>query len=430
MIRGILCVGGFLLVAVAALLIGLQKTGRVDVLAVFSPLPEIDEPFQRGFRSDVMANINGVREPLGPERVRGDDALQAFVNEFVAQHPDPENLSLEVVFNTVQERFPGAQYLAANLVTASGRENLVSRISGWNAVANPDFNVVNTAVFESKHGIGALSLLSRRIPLFSLKEVNQDGGRFYNKCPHCGEVHALELNKNSRTIILSCPYCDLPFDVLASDTADTIRRATDFFEGFDLERGNPALALMSEEERILNIWRKVADQCEYQLDQEFGDVREVWKRPSETWTEKAGDCEDTAILLADALITAGFEARVAIGWNGNIGQHAWVAVKTKSGEYILESTLQKDLGVDDLAGVDMASAFYQPEQLFDQDHLYYTTARQEDFTKDYFSDSLWKLIPKKTGKEALISKGGSGRTAEKQTMVGTLENRQYGVSAN
>lgn len=430
MIRGILCFGGFMLVAGAALLIGLQKTGHVDVLAAFSPIPEIDEPFQRGFRSDVMANINGVREPLGAELVRGDDALQIFVNEFVTQHRDPENLSLEVVFNTVQERFPGAQYLAANLVTASGRENLVSRISGWNAVANPDFNVVNTAVFKSKRGIGALSVLSRRIPLFSLEEANQDGGRFYNKCPHCDEVHALELDKESRTIILSCPYCDLPFDVLASDTANTIRRATDFFEGFDLERGDTSLASMSEEERILNIWRKVADQCEYQLDQELGDVREVWKRPSETWTEQAGDCEDTAILLADALITAGFRARVAIGWNGNIGQHAWVAVKTASGEYILESTLQKDLAVDDMADVAIASAFYQPEQLFDQEHLYYTTARPEKFTKDYFSDSLWKLIPKKIGEGALTSNGQGGRTAEKKAMIGTLENRQYGVSAN
>lgn len=430
MIRGLLCVGGLMLVAGAALLIGLQKTGHIDVLSVANPIPEIDEAFQRGFRSDVMANINEVRMPIGAEMVGGDDALQAYVNELVSQHKDPENLSLEMVFNSVQERFPGAQYLAANLVTASVRENLVSRISGWTAIGNPDFNVVNTAVFKSKRGIGALSVLSRRIPAFSLIAANQDGGRFHNKCPHCDEVHALELDRESRTIILSCPYCDLPFDVLASDTADTIHRATDFFEGFDLERGNTALTSLSDEERILNIWKQVADQCEYQLDQELGDVSEVWKRPSETWTQQAGDCEDTAILLTDALITAGFEARVAIGWNGNIGQHAWVAVKTEKGEYILESTLQKELGMGDLVDVEIASAFYQPEQLFDQEYLYYTTARPENFTKDYFSESLWKLIPGNGEESSLTSSFDSGRAAELETAVGRLKNRQYGVSAN
>lgn len=430
MIRGILCFGGFMLVAGVALLIGLQKTGRIDVASVFNPIPTIDDAFQRGFRSDVMAKINAVRGPIGAETLRGDEPLQAFVNEIVSQHSDPENLSLEMIFNTVQERFPGAQYLAANLVTASGRDDLVSRISGWSAIGNPDFNVVNTAVFKSKRGIGALSVLSRRIPRFSLKAANQDGGRFYNECPHCNEIHALELDRDSRTIILSCPYCDLPFDVLASDTENTIYRATDFFEGFDLERGNPSLTSLSDEERILNIWRKVADQCEYQLDQELGDVREVWKRPSETWTEQAGDCEDTAILLTDALITAGFSARVAIGWNGNIGQHAWVAVKTKSGEYILESTLQKELGMEDLVDVQVASAFYQPEQLFDQEHLYYTTAKPDNFTKDYFSDSLWKLIPKGRVESSMISTSESGKAAEKRAVEGNFENRQYGVSAN
>ncbi len=430
MIRGILCFGGFMLVAGAALLIGLQKTGHIDVLSALSPIPEIDDAFQRGFRSDVMANINAVREPMGAELVRGDEPLQAFVNELISQNEDPENLSLETVFNTVQERFPGAQYLAANLVTASGRDNLVSRISGWTAIGNPDFNVVNTAVFKSKRGIGALSVLSRRIPRFSLQAANQDGGRFYNRCPHCDEIHALELDRDSRTIILSCPYCDLPFDVLASDTANTIHRATEFFEGFDLERGDVALTSLSDEERILNIWKQVADQCEYQLDQELGDVREVWKRPSETWTTQAGDCEDTAILLTDALITAGFDARVAIGWNGNIGQHAWVAVKTEKGEYVLESTLQKELGMEDLVDVEIASAFYQPEQLFDQDHLYYTTARPENFTKDYFSDTLWKLIPGDMKEGTLTSSSETGRAAEKRAVNGTLENRQYGVSAN
>ena len=124
-----------------------------------------------------------------------------------------------------------------------------------------------------------------------------------------------------------------------------------------------------------------------------GEQGEVWKTARETWREAAGDCEDTSILLADVLIGAGFDARVAIGWNGNIGQHAWVVVRLGDRQYILESTLQKKIERSDLAAIGDASAFYQPEQLFDRDEIYYTTARADHFRVDYFARDLWKPVP-------------------------------------
>jgi transglutaminase-like putative cysteine protease len=119
----------------------------------------------------------------------------------------------------------------------------------------------------------------------------------------------------------------------------------------------------------------------------------VWKTPAETWAEASGDCEDTAILLADVLIESGFEARVAIGWNGNIGQHAWVVVKAGERQYLLETTLQKEIGREDLAEVSAAAPFYQPEQLFDRERIYFSTTRPERFTKDYFANEVWKPVP-------------------------------------
>jgi transglutaminase-like putative cysteine protease len=196
---------------------------------------------------------------------------------------------------------------------------------------------------------------------------------------------------------LSCPHCDLPFEVLAVDTRGRIRRAMEFLGGFDLPV-SPGDQPAKDEEKILALWRTVADRCEYELDQDRADDRgdgnrEVWKTPAETWAEASGDCEDTAILLADVLIESGFEARVAIGWNGNIGQHAWVVVKAGDRQYLLETTLQKEIGREDLAEVAASAPFYQPEQLFDRERIYFSTARPERFTKDYFANEVWKPVP-------------------------------------
>jgi len=40
-----------------------------------------------------------------------------------------------------------------------------------------------------------------------------------------------------------------------------------------------------------------------------------------------------------------------------------------------------------------AASFYQPEQLFDRDHIYVTNAEPEIFRADYFSPTVWKAVP-------------------------------------
>ncbi len=397
MVRGLLSFGSVMLAAGLALSAGWHVSGRVDLLGVFRAIPEIDAAFQRGFRSDAISRINRVRIPGGVDEVSGDESLQAYLESFVQVHPEPSNLELDEVFDALQTRFPGAQYLAANLVTSRNREDLLGKIGGWIAVANPEFDAINTTVFRSGGRLGALAVMSRRIPEFSLHAANEKGGRFHNRCPHCKVIHALELDRDSRTLILSCPHCELPFDVLAVDISGEIRRANDFFEGFTLP-GEPVSEEGSDEDRILALWQRIATHCTYELDQarpsgEAEEVREVWKRPSETWHEATGDCEDTAILLADVLVGAGFDARVAIGWNGNIGQHAWVVVKTAERQYLLEATLQEEVTRDDLVELGEGTDFYRPEQLFDKERIYYTTARPESFGRDYFSESLWKAVP-------------------------------------
>ena len=383
-----------MLATLLALVVGLQTTGRLEFSSYLRPLPEMGEAYQRGFRSDAMVRVNQVRDSIQVGKVRGDEPLQAFLNSFIVSKEEPASLELNEVFDSIQKEFPGAQYLAANLVTSNDRESLLNELAGWSAAANDDFDTISTAVFQTGRQAGVIGVMSRRIPAFSLRAANSRGGRFFNKCPHCNEVHALEIEKESRTLILSCPHCELPFDVLASDTSGRIRRAIDFFEGFSLNEDPSAQYQLTSEQRIVALWREVAERCEYQMDQDHvSETREVWKGSRETWAEKAGDCEDTSILLADVLISAGFDARVAIGWNGNVGQHAWVVVQTSDRQYVIESTLQGEISEDSLSDVKLASAFYKPEQLFDRERMYFTTARPQDFNNDYFSPKVWRSIP-------------------------------------
>ena len=394
MLRSLLCFGGLVLAALVSLAVVLPTTGGLGLGYQPHPLPDLNGVYQRGFRSDAMIEINEARLPRGSGSVSVDEALQGYVHDLVQAQANPTSLELDDVFNAIQAKFPGAQYLAANLVISTNRKSLLAELGHWEAATNSEFDTVTTSVFQVGHQIGVLGVMSCRIPQFSLRKANSKGGRFFNKCPHCGDVHALEIQKESRTLILSCPYCELPFEVLAVDTGGRIRRATDFFDGFSLKEDSAAEFQPTSEQRIVALWRQVAERCEYQLDQDhISETREVWKNPRETWVEKAGDCEDTSILLADVLISAGFDARVAIGWNGNIGQHAWVVVKTARRQYLIESTLQGEITVESLVEVNQASAFYKPEHLFDRDQVYFTTARPDEFGNDYFSPKFWPTIP-------------------------------------
>ncbi|HQZ29674.1 MAG TPA: hypothetical protein PK648_16135, partial [Verrucomicrobiales bacterium] len=135
MVRSFFSFGSILLVVGAALLFGLQKSEKVDVYGIFVTLPNVDDAFQRGFRSDAMARINRLRVPASAGEVRGDEPIQAFLEEFVARDKEPASMELGGVFDALQSEFPGAQYLAANLITANNRDDLMSKLAGWSAVA-------------------------------------------------------------------------------------------------------------------------------------------------------------------------------------------------------------------------------------------------------------------------------------------------------
>lgn len=357
---------------------------------------QVDQNYKDSFQVELLQEFNDLREVAQLASLDEDDSLQAFLEDWVARQPDPALINFDEVFAEVQEAYPGAQYLAANLATGSGREELIGKLSGWSSLGNPDFQAVNTVVFSTRHQVGALSLLSHSIPPYTLAAANEVGGRFYNTCPHCRKLHAVEIEKVPRTLILSCPSCGLPFAVLAANRDGEIRPVTSFFDYLKLPEGDETADLSSDEERVLALWNKVEARCVYELDAEGEALQEVWKSSQETWADGVGDCEDTAILLADVLLSAGFEARVAIGWNGNIGQHAWVVVRCGEQQYVLESTLEGVIEVEQMSPLSEAAPFYQPEQLFDREHVYVTNSPPDVFRADYFSPAIWQVIPEST----------------------------------
>ena len=354
--------------------------------------PEVDEKFESAFRSDFLSDANLARSGFSLSSLSSDPQIEHFINYYLSDAALPESIELNEVFDELQVRFPGAQYLAANLVSAPSREELMRQLTTWDELIHPEFHNASTAVTKEGRRLYAMSVLSRRIPKFTLEAANHGGGRFFNVCPHEGSVHALDLDRKSKTLILSCPDCGRPYDVLASDSQGQMRRANQFFTEFKLPSSQLDKAYPSKKDCVMAIWQAVAERCSYEHDHSKFAESEVWKTSDETWSEMQGDCEDTSILLVDTLISAGFEARVAIGWNGNIGQHAWAAVNLGGEQYVIESTIQDSPTAADLIPVKDAAPFYRPEQLFDRDRLYFQSGEPEQSSFDYFCESAWTAV--------------------------------------
>lgn len=82
---------------------------------------------------------------------------------------------------------------------------------------------------------------------------------------------------------------------------------------------------------------------QYEYDRlQYSGLTDVWQNSRQAFFYTRGDCEDHSIILADWLISMGFDARVVLGeYNG--GGHAWVVLLIEGKEYLLEATRKKKL---------------------------------------------------------------------------------------
>ncbi|NGN97538.1 hypothetical protein G5S52_07615 [Grimontia sp. S25] len=172
-----------------------------------------------------------------------------------------------------------------------------------------------------------------------------------------------------------------PFTALAPDIKGNFHLTHSYLEGYlPFKVDNPMLPMLV-----------IARKKTYQYDHEqYGGLMEIWQSSKQSYYYPSGDCEDHAILLADWLIEAGYDARVAVGtYDG--GGHAWVVLFINGNEYVLEATQKRGFGRQ----YPLASTQpnYHPTMMFTQDHFWLNTG--SDVTTDY-SSKHWKLMSRFT----------------------------------
>lgn len=113
---------------------------------------------------------------------------------------------------------------------------------------------------------------------------------------------------------------------------------------------------------------------------------DVWQNSRQAYLYSHGDCEDHAILLADWLISMGYDARVAIG-NIPSGGHAWVILFHDDKEYLLEATSKRrPRSTSDFTQAKYAPE-YQPKFMFNRTTFWVNTGSQ--LTTQYRNE-YWK----------------------------------------
>ncbi|MEM7146282.1 MAG: transglutaminase-like domain-containing protein [Verrucomicrobiota bacterium] len=344
---------------------------------------------QADFQAACVEVANGWRRQFEVRELEGDEEVQAALRRLVEGLGEGELVSLPQVFSHVQQFVPAASSLSASVSYAPDLEGLKKQLSEWDDIVIDEYDYLSTWLIVDGRRLGCVTVLAQKIPPFSLDRLAQGGGAFFNECSRCGDRHAVELRDLRRTIVLSCPGCKQEYDLIAYDSTGRYRRAPDFLDRFALPR-----AADSEEgslEEVYRIWSAVREKCDYEYDGAASPnlTEERWQLPGETYASGRGDCEDTSILLADALISAGYPARVAIGRNRRVGEHAWCVVRVDGEQYLLETTGGKPTEAV-IPKVSEEGEYYLPRQLFDREAIYFRTEVGD--SADYWSDEAWARV--------------------------------------
>lgn len=250
---------------------------------------------------------------------------------------------------------------------------------------------VLTRKLPSRFGYEAILVTGQRLENFSPTALNeQQRDIFFSICPHCKHQHACRAVRSQRGINLDCPRCGLDYGVLAPDKNGKFRYVNEYLTGYQPPARYPADGSRLHE--LYTIWNAVVDNCAYTKDSVPGNpTRDAWQLAAETMSLGHGDCEDSAVLLADWLISRGFDVRVVLGRYGDLGQHAWCVARVDGIEYLLESTEgHPDPGKPPYAS-DLG-ARYVPETMFDRDAIYVRSQPKARFDGAYWSTKTWVRV--------------------------------------
>jgi predicted transglutaminase-like cysteine proteinase len=243
-------------------------------------------------------------------------------------------------------------------------------------------------------GVGgeAVLLIGHRLRAFTPQLLTQTADHsFFSECPHCGLQHISQAPRQEESFTLECPGCSRVYALVAADNHGRRFHAPEFLTGYEPPSHFPPG--QTRMEQLLTIWRAVHQNCEYENDPEIdGQRTDRWQTALETQMRGAGDCEDSAIFLADWLLARGFEARVVLGRFEEVGGHAWVVAILEGEEYLLESTTEAQPDGDLPPTVRSLGKRYQPEVQFDRWQIFVHADPRRPSHDRYWDNLRWLAV--------------------------------------
>lgn len=370
------------LIAISGLSIGWAK------LRLWEPA-EVVALDHESFLLSAVVSANMVRSEASLAPLETSKPLQHSIRAFAEANRDLGQSNLQSVFAHVEASLPQVHELSANLVYAKEEEQLIAELSKWSDLNHKEHSHYAVWIFrdQGKRRLGCLAMLARQLPNFELPMHADSSGAYFATCKLCDQGHGISLgNQGQNTLILTCPNCQKPYDIIATDSSGQWRRANQFFTGIRSEATSDDSRTM---EQLMAIWKDVARKCRYQYDAKRISGGDSWESPIDTYRVGSGDCEDTSLLLVDMLIGHGFDARVALGRHDREG-HAWAVVNLEGEQYILESTWEHVDRLSSPPSMNDVGLEYQPEYLFDREAIYFKN--QSGWTCEYWADSKWTQV--------------------------------------
>ena len=353
-------------------------------------IENIDAETQHRFREVAVASVNAERKAQGIEKkVVTDYALQQWLDgQPDSLINDPEGLSPDHFLKRLPNKKLTLSQASMCCISAESPGSLATQLDLWKEAFKASTNVVAIRLYRhSRNKIGCILIAAKKVPKFDLSLFNNGQREFYVTCKKCQVSHLGKLEKCDLAIAVKCSQCNHSYDLIAADIVGNYHRATHYLQGYGPPNEIGATAKTRSEE-IYAIWSEVVQRCRYSKDLSgSGGRKDSWQVPPDTYSLRNGDCEDTALLLADWLIARGFNARVVIGEANGKGEHAWCVAKLNGKQYLLETTLEKIPAR--LPETQQASAHYRPRYAFDR-HSIYFIKKAAITTSDYFSSQTWE----------------------------------------
>ncbi len=342
--------------------------------------------------NEALEQVNAVRRSAGLSPLILDTPFHDFLVHELGLAPKK---TLDEILSAWQKANPCFIRVAALSIRSFTPAGVQKEISNWTEGSDKDYTHVAVVAQSGMGNIwqGCVMIVGERLPYFSPELLNAGTvTSYYSVCRLCGNGHPCSVQNHNQTFSLECPHCHRIYTILAADSQKQMHYVNEYLTEYAPPAHFPkALSRLQE---MLLIWRAVGKICKYTLDPAdpnnttSNDPTDAWQFALETQVLGTGDCEDSAILLADWLHSRGFEARVAIGRFAERGGHAWVVTRLDGREYLLESTAPNPRIDSEPFAIDVGSR-YIPDAMFDYDSIYVRTDPHDIWDGKYWDETKW-----------------------------------------